>query len=63
MVGIELDVIRAYFEEIKKKAILEWEALQKSNKPTIMVGAATCGRAAGAPPAVLVHPGDVLDEP
>jgi len=36
------------FEEIQKKAIAEWEALEKSDKPHIIVGAATCGRAAGA---------------
>ena len=34
------------FEEIKKKAQSEWEALQKSNH--ILIGTATCGRAAGA---------------
>ncbi|MBI4268105.1 MAG: NADH-quinone oxidoreductase subunit NuoF [Chloroflexi bacterium] len=36
------------FEEIKNQATAEWEALQHSDKPRILVGAATCGRAAGA---------------
>ena len=36
------------FEEIQKKAQSEWEALQQSEKPRILVGAATCGLAAGA---------------
>jgi len=36
------------FDEIKAKAISEWEALEHSDKPRILIGAATCGRAAGA---------------
>ena len=36
------------FDEIQKKAIAEWEALEQSDKPHIIVGTATCGRAAGA---------------
>ncbi len=36
------------FDEIRKQAIAEWEALQHSEKPRIIVGAATCGQAAGA---------------
>ena len=36
------------FEEIRKQARLEWEAQERSEKPRILVGAATCGRAAGA---------------
>ena len=36
------------FEEIQKQAMSEWEALQSSEKPRILVGTATCGRAAGA---------------
>jgi NADH-quinone oxidoreductase subunit F len=36
------------FDEIKSRAISEWEALEHSDKPLILVGAATCGRAAGA---------------
>ena len=36
------------FEEIQKRAQSEWEALQQSEKPRILVGAATCGLAAGA---------------
>ncbi len=36
------------FDEIKTQAILEWEALEHSDKPRILIGAATCGRASGA---------------
>jgi NADH-quinone oxidoreductase subunit F len=36
------------FEEIQKKAVTEWAKWQKSKKPRILVGTATCGRAAGA---------------
>ena len=36
------------FDEIKSQAVSEWEALEHSDKPRILVGAATCGRAAGA---------------
>ena len=36
------------FDEIRSRAISEWEALERSNKPRILIGAATCGRAAGA---------------
>lgn len=36
------------FDEIRTRAVSEWEALERSDKPRILVGAATCGRAAGA---------------
>jgi NADH-quinone oxidoreductase subunit F len=36
------------FDEIRSRAVSEWEALEHSDKPCILVGAATCGRAAGA---------------
>ncbi len=36
------------FDELHRQAISEWEALQHSEKPRILVGTATCGRAAGA---------------
>jgi len=36
------------FDEMQKKATAEWEALEKGDKPHIIIGAATCGRAAGA---------------
>jgi NADH-quinone oxidoreductase subunit F len=36
------------FDEIQSQAIAEWEALERSDKPRILIGAATCGRAAGA---------------
>lgn len=35
------------FGEIQKQAMSEWKALQRSNKPHILVGTGTCGRAAG----------------
>jgi NADH-quinone oxidoreductase subunit F len=36
------------FDQIRARATSEWQALEKSDKPSIFVGAATCGRAAGA---------------
>ena len=36
------------FEQMQRRAISEWEALEQSSVPRILVGAATCGRAAGA---------------
>ena len=36
------------FKEIKQKAKEKWEVLQRSKKPSIFVGTATCGRSAGA---------------
>ena len=36
------------FSKIQAKALAEWKALQQSEKPRILVGTATCGRAAGA---------------
>ena len=36
------------FDDIRSRAISEWEALEHSDKPRILIGTATCGRAAGA---------------
>ena len=36
------------FNEIRSRAISEWEALERSDRPRILIGTATCGRAAGA---------------
>ena len=36
------------FEKIKEKANQEWEQFNRLERPRILVGAATCGRAAGA---------------
>ncbi|MBI4330404.1 MAG: NADH-quinone oxidoreductase subunit NuoF [Chloroflexi bacterium] len=36
------------FEEIKARAVAEWQQLERSDKVRVLVGAATCGRAAGA---------------
>ncbi|UCG55537.1 MAG: NADH-quinone oxidoreductase subunit NuoF [Dehalococcoidia bacterium] len=36
------------FDEIQKQAVAEWQALEHNGKPRILVGAGTCGRAAGA---------------
>ena len=36
------------FDELRQQAIAEWEALEHSQKPRILVGTATCGLAAGA---------------
>ena len=44
----ELSAIVSAFEEIKNRAEGRWRKLWDSNRPVIMVGTATCGRAAGA---------------
>ena len=36
------------FEEIRRNATAEWEALVNSETPLIFVGTATCGRSSGA---------------
>ncbi|MCK4273441.1 MAG: NAD(P)H-dependent oxidoreductase subunit E, partial [Dehalococcoidales bacterium] len=36
------------FEEIKKQAMSNWEAMQNSGKARILIGTGTCGIAAGA---------------
>ena len=36
------------FDEIQARAKAEWEALKHGEKPRILIGTATCGRAAGA---------------
>jgi len=38
------------FDEIRSRAVSEWEALKHSDKPCILIGTATCGQAAGALP-------------
>lgn len=43
-----LQSIASTFEEIKSRAESHWRELWDSGRPAIMVGAATCGRAAGA---------------
>ena len=44
----EPGVIEAAFQEIKSRAQSRWQELWNSDRPVILVGAATCGRAAGA---------------
>jgi NADH-quinone oxidoreductase subunit F/NADP-reducing hydrogenase subunit HndC len=36
------------FNEIRQQANTEWDAFVNNKKPRIIVGAATCGQAAGA---------------
>ena len=36
------------FEDTRQKAIRQWDAMQNSPQPVILVGTATCGRSAGA---------------
>jgi len=36
------------FDKMRSRAILEWDALEHSDKPRIYIGTATCGRASGA---------------
>ncbi|RJX24167.1 MAG: NADH-quinone oxidoreductase subunit NuoF [Dethiobacter sp.] len=40
--------MRKVLEPLRQEAIQRWQALQNSDKPVILVGAATCGRASGA---------------
>jgi NADH:ubiquinone oxidoreductase subunit F (NADH-binding)/(2Fe-2S) ferredoxin len=47
------------FDEIRQKAILEWEKLQDNKVPCIFVGTATCGRAAGAEEVIEVIKGEL----
>ena len=49
------------FEQIKKQAVDRWQELERSDKPRIYVGMATCGRAAGAM-AVIVALREALKE-
>jgi NADH-quinone oxidoreductase subunit F len=44
----EQPAVAAAFQEIRERAESHWQELQDSGKPVIMVGTATCGRAAGA---------------
>ncbi len=44
----ELAIINAAFQELKSQARLQWQEIWDGGKPVILVGAATCGRAAGA---------------
>jgi NADH-quinone oxidoreductase subunit F len=40
--------INSAFEEIRSRAVSHWQKLTDGRQPVIMVGTATCGRAAGA---------------
>ncbi len=42
------NAVNSTFQEIKDHALAGWQELWDGKKPVIMVGAATCGRAAGA---------------
>ncbi len=48
MVVAERSTISSTFEEIRSRAELQWQELFSSGNPVVMVGTATCGRAAGA---------------
>ncbi|MFC2036040.1 NADH-ubiquinone oxidoreductase-F iron-sulfur binding region domain-containing protein [Chloroflexota bacterium] len=48
MKATELSAIVATFQEIKNGAQSQWQELWNSGKPVVLVGTATCGRAAGA---------------
>ena len=45
---VELPAIHLAFQEIKSRAEWHWQELRSNGRPVIMVGTATCGRAAGA---------------
>jgi NADH-quinone oxidoreductase subunit F len=55
----ELSAITSAFQEIKNRAELHWWSLYSSGKPVIMVGTATCGRAAGAMEVVKAIRGEI----
>jgi len=44
----ELSAIVSNFQKVKNRAEAQWRELRSGNKPVILVGTATCGRAAGA---------------
>jgi len=44
----ELSAIACAFEQIESRASVRWQQLWRSGQPVILVGTATCGRAAGA---------------
>jgi NADH-quinone oxidoreductase subunit F len=48
MRAAERQTVASTFQHIKERANSEWRALWDSGRPVITVGAATCGRAAGA---------------
>jgi NADH-quinone oxidoreductase subunit F len=41
-------MLSSSFADLRQKAKQEWEALQSAPRPRVLVGAATCGRSAGA---------------
>jgi len=45
---VEQATITSIFEAIRSRAELHWQELWNSGNPVVMVGTATCGRAAGA---------------
>ncbi len=45
---VEQATITSTFQEIRHRAELQWKQLWNSDNPVVMVGTATCGRAAGA---------------
>ncbi len=48
MKATELQSVASAFEKVKGLAESRWRELQDGGRPVIMVGTATCGRAAGA---------------
>ena len=34
--------------EMKKRALAEWQGFEQQSQPRVLIGAATCGKAAGA---------------
>ena len=48
MKAVGLQSVASTFKEIKSRAESHWRGFRDGGKPVIMVGTATCGRAAGA---------------
>jgi NADH-quinone oxidoreductase subunit F len=45
---VELPPVATAFQAIKEHAVSRWQELWHNHQPVILVGTATCGRAAGA---------------
>jgi NADH-quinone oxidoreductase subunit F len=49
------------FEEMRSQAMAKWEELERSDKPRILIGSATCGRAAGAGAVIQAIEGELRE--
>ena len=49
------------FQQIKSRALSHWQELYDGTKPVIMIGTATCGKAAGALDVLQAMRRDLID--